>query len=426
MKEYILKNPDGAFGLTQSGEQEVLLNTARKLVNHYLKQSLNKTPDEIKPEIKSLQEYIYKNIFSLNDYLARFTELSKLIRVNNIEQFQKFMGQYFLPTFHKEKSIFIDHQKELNKEKLDNPFWTPSCDLLKLYRIAFESSPELEWAKEDPENETEAIPVVEKTVVTIPVEEKIDLEPPGMKFLIRYEKLFLQAPALKTIETVSEQTEEDTEPIEDIKIPETPKVYKPEEMPGRVFLAKFALKFSQSPRLEITGEQISGQPQGIQKLFFIRSYASILGKISSFNKAKDMEAYKKWYLELKPRQKAVVKINSLLLAEKKGVEVNWGNEILNCSVALNENKNDLYALTSEIKLYSKIIQKIKYLLANQNPPLLPAEVSNIYSQSIIILNDENSMDEKKAAIKILLLQIPDENSRKILIKEFENFIKLLD
>jgi hypothetical protein len=437
MKELITKSPDGNYTLTDAGEQELYLITTRKLIQYYLKEILKKDTNSIAVVTNSLTIFIFNNFKKVDDYLKKLPELANFIQETNLEKFQKFMGQYFINTLQKEKQVLIKKESEQAKEKLDNPFWAPSNEMLKKLESEFTKVSPLNFSTDG-----QAAPAPEKTDKKenkVPAKLPISGDEPGVIIFQTLGKSFLAAKPLdvKSFESKEEAQFGDINNEDDFEVKTQKSNTAPDahdslflEPPGVRLLSEFESAFVKSPPLEMTPGKIVNESRSdiaeTQHLITIKAYATILSNISKFSKNKDTAGYQNWYGSLDPRLRAVVKMNSLFNTEKKGDVVNWGQEIMSYAATTNVNKDELYQLTEELKLYAKLVNYIRHrLTSDPKIKLSPPEASNIYTQSINILSGNESSAEKKSALTILLFQVTDPTMREILLKDFEKILSAL-
>lgn len=473
MKELIVKGTDGAYNLTPYGEKELYFLTLRKLIQFYLKEALKLDNVAIAEKVNGLAAFVYANLHKLDDYFSKIPDVSNFIGESNLQKFQKFMGQYFVTTLQKEKAGLIQRELNRSRDKLENPFWAPSNDMLKICGALFLKAPALDYSVFEARNGGEPSsqpappkakePVKAKPLTVEPVAEapkktvsKKELSPvgemPGELFLKIWQEKFKKAPPLKGDDFIHdvvhpENTPEEPVPVQDVSHnaaahiaeEEAPVSIKRERseyilnswdtMPGYLFLNRYGAAFQNSPRLEkdIGGASLPGvQIQREKRLYSLKAFAGLVNQISKFTRSKDTAGYQAWYKGLELIPKAAVKINSLLNAEKKGKAVNWGQEIMFFSASANGNKNEIYQLKQEVSLYVKIINLLRYrLTSTRGLKLNPQDLSALYSQSIVILAGKDSLEEKKAAVKMLLLQISEEAIRASLYKEYEKMIHAL-
>jgi len=431
MKDLITKSPDGSFILTEAGEQELYFITTRKLIQYYLKEVLKKDNDVITQTINSISIYLRDNFKKIDDYLKKIPALANFINENNLEKFQKFMGQYFINTLQKEKTALIKREMDQTGDKLINPFWAPSNELLKIFGPDFKNAPPLNLITRAGKPEEPEVPVKPekkeppKTEIPIPGSE------PGKTLLRQFTSALTSSPPLNIVLSTSNETspEEEDEPPsnatpvdEQVTIPD----FNP---PGMNLLSRFGQSLRKSPPLEMPASNVIREEMKIpaqERLISLKGFATILSNISKFSKTNDSAGYQNWYKDLSPKLKAAVKINSLCNAEKKGSAVNWGQEIMMYAASTNENKDELYQLTEEVKLYLKVLNFIKHrLTVDPNTKLAPAEASNIYIQSVNILSGAESNAQKKSALSILLLQINNASVRDVLFKDFEKILSII-
>ncbi|MDH4201000.1 MAG: hypothetical protein OEV66_11580, partial [Spirochaetia bacterium] len=344
MKELIGKSNDGAFVLTPSGEQELYFITTRKLIQYYLKEGLQKDPVSIAEKMNNLSVFIYSNFQKIEDYLNKLPELANFIGEDNIQRFQKFMGQHFVNTLQKEKAILLKKEIETSKDKLDNPFWTPSSEFINKFGILFSSAPALVWPPVDSKNA--AAPTIPEPAAalqnisdttqiesTAPVAAAVKNKPapqsptlteePGVAFLKLFSRNFLSAKPLDPLINQEPQTDATTTESsgEDENIPAQPVNSLPvspaatpkkeiipilTEMPGETFLKKSGSIFVNSPKLEpdSTSRPMENKHASTAKLFSLKEFASILGNIAKFTRAKDNAGYQNWYSSLPYLSKA--------------------------------------------------------------------------------------------------------------------------
>ena len=427
MKELISKTGDGNYTLTPVGEQELYAITTQKLIQYYLREIFKKDAPTITATMNTLNGFLSENFKKVDDYLKKLPELANFIQENDLQKLQKFMGQYFVMTLQKEKQILINREKEKSQDQLDNPFWVPSNKLLKETEAAFVKSPPLRY----PPDENEPTPVWVKT----PEKREISMTPeetgavPGVALLETLGKKFLSAKPLEFKD--SSPDFEETNPFDRAnKIESKPADIVDLKPAGIRLLDEIGFHFVNCQPLDNkTNSAIHETNDRIpveKKFITIKTFATLLSNISKFTKAKDNEGYQNWYNTLQPKLKAAIKINSLINSEQKGNAVNWGNEIMMYAASANENKDSLYQLTEEVKLYLKVIHHIRHRLTNDPKIKLNSqEASSIYTQSIGILGGNDSPAEKKSAISILLFQVTDQIMRDILLKDFKKIILAL-
>lgn len=434
MKELITKAPDGNLILTPLGEQELYSITTKKLMEYYLKDVLKKDSKTISGILNSLTPFISNTFKKVDDYLNKLPELAGFIQESNLEKFQKFMGQYFISTLQKEKQFFLQRESELIKEKLNNPYWVPSNQLLKDFGPLFEKAPALKYPIVEIVKQEQDIPVKKEIIKTPDTPPQIIEVQPGIRLLDSVESAFAKASPLDLTKFLNKEITEEEIPV---KKPEPTSKASAQsydntnlDPPGVRLLNEIGNSFNNCPPLEKNAETVIHETNDRipveNKLISLKAYAMLLSNIAKFTKNKDNEGYQKWYNSLSSLQRAAVKMNSLHNAEKKGNPVNWGKEIMMYAASANENKDSIYQLSEEIKLYMKLIHYIRHRLTNDPKIKIgQQEASNIYSQSINILSGTESPAEKKSAITILLFQVTDSAMRQTLLQDFEKVIKAL-
>ncbi|MDH4261622.1 MAG: hypothetical protein OEV78_01105 [Spirochaetia bacterium] len=438
MKELITKSPDGNFNLTEDGEQELYFITTRRLILYYLKEVLKQNDISIAETNNSLKSFITQNFKKVEDYLKKLPDLARFINESNIEKFQKFMGQYFITTLQKEKQALINKEIEKSKEILDNPFWAPSNQMLKIYAQDFLKSPPLEMDGEAKPDEIIKINSVKENKKEIFVASTLE-GAPGFIFLqsslsnsfINAKPLDFKSFEFNEINNFDDEQNDSQENDNAINIA-TLKTNENilQDPPGEKLLRDLQIHFNKCPPLELSHEHFIDESKDkipVDKhIITLKSFAGILSNIAKFTKNKDNAGYQNWYNNLNSNLKGALKINSLINSEKKGESVNWGQEIMMFAASTNINKDELYQLTEEVKLYSKILNFIRHRLTNDPKiKLNKNEASNIYTQSINILSGNESFAEKKSALTILLFQITDQTMREIILKDYEKILVTL-
>ena len=465
MEELIVKTVNGDYSLTPTGEKELYFLTTRKLLQYYLKEVLKKDINTIAEMMGSLSIFIFNNFTKIEHYLQKLPDLAAFIQESNLERFQKFMGQYFISTLQKEKQSFINNEAEKLKDVMENPHWAPSNELLKVIGAEFLKSPPLkingnalnatpEIKQQTPENASvvsssteieqsgkpdkpNAPPIIEKTAPPV-------TEAPGIVLLNLYGNEFNAASPLQSIH-LQKPPEIETPPEEiqtlDENLPENQNTdFAPKQKPAQTvevyedpagirLLKEMGEMFTKAPKLELStgySAPVAGISNQGQRIITLKDFASLINNVSKFTKNKDNAGYQIWYNSLTPIFKGALKINSLYNNEKKGLSVNWGHEVMHFAATTNVNKDELYSLVEDIKLYLKVIHNIRHrLMMDEKIKLSPQTASNIYTQSIYILSGSESADAKKASIRMLLLQITNNEMQQILASDFEKIIHAL-
>jgi len=424
MKDYLKKKPDGSYSLTPDGEQELLYLTARKLVLYYLQNNLKKEKSEIAPVNEKLQGYIYTNFNSLPDFTQKLNDLSAFIGNSDHPQFQKFMGQYFLSTYNKEKTAFIERELKANRERYDNPNYVPSMTLLKLYGDLFLSAKQLN-KKSETKPQTATTPI-EQMIETAQV---IEIEPeqmPGILLLKSLKPYFDKSQPLGKIRSTISVENPDEKTVSTATV--NPQQYdiSTKPMPGEKFLQLYKNTFVGLPVLNLNGNNhnTNRYKLGTKSMVTIKTCARVINNVSTFAKNRDQDGYRAWYEQQPKLLKILIKINSLINSEKKGTIIDWDFQLKVLASRNGIEKKVVEQLFGELQLYLVILNSVKEKMgALRNLGVEAAELGRIYNQSINVLSETYTRENAKAALLMILMQVSLPEGKQTLESEFNHILE---
>lgn len=150
-------------------------------------------------------------------------------------------------------------------------------------------------------------------------------------------------------------------------------------------------------------------------LVSFKEFVDIVSKLSRFQKTQDKEGYRNWYLMLLPTQQALVLLYNQLVKERKKVPVDWDAVFQKASAQFAMSETDLRGLKTSVQRMQDILIRVQQAIRSAMAvSQSPQSVQAIYSQVVALLADEKSKSEKKTALKMLLLQVPEQKPKDIL------------
>ncbi len=150
--ELLHKDDDGTYRLTAPGETAVTLNATRKLIRYYLVKGMGRSIELASTLLEENNDFIRRHFGSVNEGLKYLDELSARIGESNRNRFRAFISKHFVPTLDKEKNALLERELPAARAKYDNPYWTPSYELLARYGNLFTGLPPLSGSFSGAEN----------------------------------------------------------------------------------------------------------------------------------------------------------------------------------------------------------------------------------------------------------------------------------
>ncbi len=383
----LVQKIDENYSFTHAGELMAYFYTTSKLLKHYMTKKQGFDQIFVREKLSNLENFLAKNFLKLDDYLNKINLLAEYVDELDSFAFSSFFGKQFLPVLEQTKQQLLDRETPKYRDSFEDPLKMPSHSLLENFESVFIKAPPFVWMpNKDHEEKISITPVASSVKENKNTNEDMIEAPPqklktqkmlGTLLLELHEKDFTKAQSLSF-------------PLES-------------ELPYQDINQK------EVATLDNLGQQIS-----------FKEYVQLSNKLSIFIKNKDNKGYETWLLQLEPKFNACITLNQLVSKAKKGSNIDWERQISMIS-------NQLYFQTDNIKKIKNEVIKYQVVLINLQNLLqsLPPNVRQLYSQLILFLDKKDKLENKQAALKIMLLQIIEPTLKdKLYIKVCELIDKL--
>lgn len=418
-KTILTKQPTGEYTFTDHGELVAHKYTLQRLIHHYLLKGMKRSPEDTKKILSVIMGKINSSFTSLADFQSRAAEIPGWISEPNAQRFLTYIGRHFLSTLEQTRKQLYEKELPAAKDLFDNPYRTPSYDLLALYEKEFTQAPPHPSAGAQPVTqfpfqksaETPSAPAAENmpssSAAQPPPEEK---RPPGTILLELYGDSFTESP--EHPQSSTEQKPAQFPSFDNSAQPVESKSEQPREPlnqpPGARLLELYGQSFSTSPTIPAAPGNTPQYPFASANSPVESSKVSVTAavffqltqKVHHYQTSGDKAGYQAWFSALPPLEKQTLHLKNLIFQEKKGKPVNWQEQYQKLSLTNGAAESDLPGIQMKISDYLSSLQKIRSA-ARENAP-------SLYEPLLSFLADDTP---SLAALDMLLLQIPDESKK---------------
>ena len=390
---FIQRSDSGNYALTDSGELQAYLYTLQNLLNFYMNKKLKMDPSQVRNKLAELKIFANTHLKAIDDYLNKLSLIAQFIGEPDTNAFSRYIGKQFLPSLEQIKHKLIEREIPIYRKKFENPFRTPSYDLLERFEKDFVNASVLVWP---------------------PKKKQEDLK-----------KDISNDKTSGTQQAVAPQTSE--EPV--VGKMEEAEQQEPtiSEMPGKILLDQLEKEFTEARPMSLSVKKILTREEkedltDVPKQFSFLKFTQTFNQFSRLIQTKDTKDYDKWFSKLEAKQKAMIKINQLFSKEIEGEEIDWNRQIKSIANQHYLKERQTKKIRQEAYLYRKILSRLHFILQG-----MPDSVKQLYSQFISLLNDEQAKsDAKKTSLKMVLLQVNDSSIKENLGKEISHMIDKLE
>lgn len=368
---FISKRGDGSYELSETGLSRAYLLTMQRLLVHYATQALKTQPAEAQALQQKLPGFIDQTVKKLDDYFDELPQFASFIKEPNAGRLGAYIGQHFMPQLEKVKEKFLETEIPKYKAEYENPYRTPSNDLIMLFAADFAKAPPLTYKPFDPEAEAE-----EKL-------KSAELVLPG----------------------------------------EAPQGSGPKPQPGEALLSKYTSAFVTARPLSFTpdtggdaSDEQNDQPaQSLPQQISFRDFVGVTNTVSRFVKAKDQTGYAKYYGGLSPVKQSAYTFFALFQKASQQQAVDWSSEIHKVMQRSGFDAGQANKLKDEVEAYRDVHNAIqRSLMAAQQKGMPPQLTQSLYGQLVTIFENSGSLSEKRTALKMSLLQVTQPQAKELI------------
>lgn len=420
MPDIITRTDSGEYKLSDYGQFRARSNAIKHILNHYLQKGMKVPPDRVAAVIKGLDDLLQKEFQSLEDYLNKLDRLADFIEEPNKTRFATFVGKNFIPTLEKAKTSLFEKELPKYRDRHENPYRTPSNDVLDEFEEAFQKASPLKYPDDGSDRSGQLVADLsadgsQSENAAESREHDTPAELPGVRISEELADEFNRAQPLEY--PPGEGRKDNPGLVVDLQAGEQGTSQASEgqsdedKTPGQIMLEQFGADFEKSPAYNAEGdqpEQNVAETAGTEESekISLRDYATILGKVNRFMKTKDQQGYASWYSTLDDISKAVLNLNSQITKAAKGAEVDLDDVASRLDSHSGFVPGTAARLKNDIIKHRRTLQQIKGAMQKAiKAGADPKTVNSLYGQLVTLLGQNDSVENRKTQLKMMLLPI---------------------
>lgn len=413
-KKVIEKNPHGESVLTPYGEFLSYYHTHIQLFGSLI--SAKKIPAKDQEALKSkIRSYISSNIQKTDHFFDQLPQFAQFLGMSS-QELSSYMNRNFLGALNQVKTKLIEQESSLEQAPRKKKFAKISDEILEGLGFKFPEGHRFEWeegiiylvdvatgkkkeAQGLAETAREGQQAAAATRAVAPPPARKGPETPILsEILAKYGDLFSGKPLIMQVE----ELEPDDSPLQ-----------VGEDILSDVEDLHFEgdLSFDDAP---VPVEPPVNIP--------FSKYMDQVNKVRAFQKAGQLDEYKRWVSSLPVEENSLVQLQSFLLKESKGEVVEWSGTLgqLGSRTGLSESR--LRKVLELGRDYFRIRSQLEasWNKARTASPAVAELVKKAWPHILRVMDEYPDFSQLKAKMDQLLSRIPDASQRKILSDLFLN------